>query len=212
MIPKANDQKGNSHSTIIEEIIPDTSDQKPLSQLFSTRYISDFEKLHTLGEGTYGTVYCAVDKITKEIVAIKKVKIHDEKEGFPITSLREIKILQEIKNHINIVKLKEVVIGYKDGNIFLVFEYSIIDMACLIDRMRVNYDDISIGEIKCIILQLLNGVSYLHQKNIMHRDLKLSNLLIGKNGILKIADFGLSRKYGKNIILLIFHVFYRKTT
>jgi len=168
----------------------------------NTRSISDFERLETLGEGTYGTVYSARDKINGEIVAIKKVKIHDEKEGFPMTSLREIKILNELKNHINVVRLKEVAVGSKDDSIFLVFEYSLIDVGCLIDRMRMNYDDMSIGEIKCIILQILNGISYLHQNFIMHRDLKLSNLLIGKDGVIKIADFGLARKYGKLFVML----------
>ena len=119
-----------------------------------------------------------------------------------MTSLREIKILNELKNHINVVRLKEVAVGSKDDSIFLVFEYSLIDVGCLIDRMRMNYDDMSIGEIKCIILQILNGISYLHQNFIMHRDLKLSNLLIGKDGVIKIADFGLARKYGKLFVML----------
>jgi serine/threonine protein kinase len=95
--------------------------------------------------------------------------------------------------------LKEVAVGSKDDSIFLVFEYSLIDVGCLVDRMRINYDEMSIGEIKCIVLQILNGVSHLHEKFIMHRDLKLSNLLIGKDGIIKIADFGLARSFGKNL-------------
>jgi len=62
------------------------------------RCVSDFKKLHMIGEGTYGTVYCAKDKLSQEIVAIKKVKIHDRKEGFPTTSLREIKIARPSKH------------------------------------------------------------------------------------------------------------------
>lgn len=178
--------------------------KKPLpGHLFGNcRSVSDFEKLHTLGEGTYGTVYCARDKVSKEIVALKKVKIHDENEGFPITSLREIKILEKLKKHLNVVKLKEVVVGFKKDSIFLVFEHSNIDLGCLIDQMREYREEMSIGEIKCLILQLLNGVSYMHKKFIIHRDLKLSNLLIGGDGILKIADFGLSRAFGECIILV----------
>jgi len=163
----------------------------------NTRSVTDFERLDTLGEGTYGTVYSARDKVTGEIVAIKKVKIHDELEGFPITSLREIKMLQEIDHHVNIVSLREVVVGRKSDSIFLVFDYSLIDMGCLVDRMRMSREEMTIGEIKCLMLQLLNGMSFLHQNYIMHRDLKLSNLLMGKDGILKIADFGMSRKYEK---------------
>lgn len=167
------------------------------------RSISDFEKLHTIGEGTYGTVYCARDKLSNEIVAIKKVKIHDKKEGFPITSLREIKNLQKLQGHPNIVQIKEVVVGYKADSIFLVFEYCILDLANLVDRMFFENRNFSESEIKCIILQLLNGLTFIHINYQMHRDLKLSNLLINEKGILKIADFGLSRSYG-NIIFLYF--------
>ena len=174
----------------------------------NTRSVADFERLDTLGEGTYGTVYSAKDKITGEIVAIKKVKIHDELEGFPITSLREIKMLQETGHHINIVALREVVVGRKSDSIFLVFEYSLIDMGCLVDRMRMSREQMTIGEIKCIMLQLLNGLAFLHQNYIMHRDLKLSNLLMGKDGILKIADFGMARKYGKESSSLLKISFY----
>ena len=70
-----------------------TQEQK-FKQLFANcRAISEFERLDKLGEGTYGTVYAAKDKKTNLTVAIKKVKIHDQNEGFPITCLREIKIL-----------------------------------------------------------------------------------------------------------------------
>lgn len=52
------------------------------------------------------------------------------------------------------------------------------------------------NEIKCLVLQLLNGLAYIHQNFILHRDIKLSNLLLTSEGILKIADFGLAREYG----------------
>ena len=47
----------------------------------------DFEKLETIGEGTYGTVYRAIDLKTKQKVALKKIKIYDPESGFPITSI-----------------------------------------------------------------------------------------------------------------------------
>lgn len=58
-----------------------------------------------MGEGTYGTVYRAKDKKSGKEVAIKKMKVHDTQEGFPITSLREVKVLRALAGHPNIVEL-----------------------------------------------------------------------------------------------------------
>jgi len=63
---------------------------------------------------------------------LKKVRLHNENDGFPITSLREINILSSI-NHPNIIKLKEVVVGFKKESVFLSFEYCEIDLAKFVD-------------------------------------------------------------------------------
>ena len=96
--------------------------------------MSDFEKIQEIGEGTYGTVYKARDKQTGEIVALKKVRMVNEADGFPITSLREINILSQMK-HPNIIELKEVVVGYKKESVFLAFEYCHSDLANLVDYL-----------------------------------------------------------------------------
>ena len=134
------------------------------------------------------------------IVAIKKLKIHEPEQGFPATSLREINILNHIKkvsHHPNILKLLEVVVGAKADSIFLVFEYCEMDLAYLVDTMNLERETLSEGDIKCFMLQILNGLSYLHQNYIVHRDLKLSNILVDGKGVLKLADFGLSKQFGK---------------
>ena len=82
-----------------------------------------FKKLNVLGEGTYGVVFKAIDLVTKDIVAIKKIKLEvTEDEGIPATTLREISILKKL-NHPNIVKLREVLVNAKDTKIYLVFDY-----------------------------------------------------------------------------------------
>eukprot|EP01083_Nonionella_stella_P315799 1141735_1 len=58
-----------------------------------------------IGEGTYGVVYRAIDRVTGEYVAVKRIRSVAEKEGFPLTSVREIKILQRL-SHPNIVDLR----------------------------------------------------------------------------------------------------------
>ena len=61
-----------------------------------------------IGEGTYGEVYLATDLLTRDRVALKKIRMDNEKEGFPITAIREIKLLKRLENE-NVIRLKEIV-------------------------------------------------------------------------------------------------------
>ena len=71
---------------------------------FELRWMDNYERLESVGEGTYGVVYRARDRNTKELVALKKIKLENEDEGVPSTAMREISILKELKPHPNIVK------------------------------------------------------------------------------------------------------------
>jgi len=79
-------------------------------EILPCRNVDIFEKLNHIEEGTYGIVYRAREKATGEIVALKKLKLDREKNGFPITSLREISTLMAAR-HPNIVNIREVVMG-----------------------------------------------------------------------------------------------------
>ena len=72
------------------------------------RDVDVFEKKHKVGEGTYGSVFVARDRKSNEIVALKRINTKQEENGFPITALREVKILKAL-HHPNIVNLKEIV-------------------------------------------------------------------------------------------------------
>eukprot|EP01124_Arcella_intermedia_P003977 TRINITY_DN12256_c0_g1_i10.p1 TRINITY_DN12256_c0_g1~~TRINITY_DN12256_c0_g1_i10.p1 ORF type:complete len:555 (+),score=179.45 TRINITY_DN12256_c0_g1_i10:1165-2829(+) len=160
--------------------------------LHSCRSVGVFDKICRIGDGAYGVVYKAKDKKTGEFIALKKVKMEKEKEGFPLTSIREIRILMSCK-HNNIVAVKEIVVGKEIDAIFIAMEYLEHDLKTLMEDMTKQF---TIAEVKCIMNQLLLGVEYLHDNWILHRDIKTSNLLLNNNGIMKIADFGLARPYG----------------
>uniref|UniRef100_A0A915PV56 cyclin-dependent kinase n=1 Tax=Setaria digitata TaxID=48799 RepID=A0A915PV56_9BILA len=160
------------------------------------RNVAEFECLNRIEEGTFGVVYRAKEKKTDEIVALKRLKMEKEKEGFPITSLREINMLLKAGNHPNIVNVREIVIGSNMDKIYLVMEYVEHDMKSLMDTMYSRGKRFRTGEVKTLLHQLLSGVAHMHDEWILHRDLKTSNLLLSHKGILKIGDFGLSREFG----------------
>ncbi|XP_077374262.1 cyclin-dependent kinase 10 isoform X4 [Festucalex cinctus] len=166
--------------------------EKHCTKFGRCRSVRCFEKLNRIGEGTYGIVYRARDTKYDEIVALKKVRMDKEKDGIPISSLREITLLLRLR-HPNIVELKEVVVGSHLESLFLVMSYCEQDLASLLENIHTPFSE---AQVKCIILQLLRGLCYLHHNFIIHRDLKVSNLLMTDKGCVKIADFGLARMYG----------------
>ncbi|XP_042057218.1 cyclin-dependent kinase G-2-like isoform X1 [Salvia splendens] len=166
--------------------------QRSFNMLHGCRSVDEFERLNRIDEGTYGIVFRAKDKKTGEVVALKKVKMDREREGFPLTSLREINILLSI-HHPSIVDVKEVVVGSNLDSIYMVMEYMEHDLKGLMETMKQPYSQ---SEVKCLMLQLLEGIKYLHDNWVLHRDLKTSNLLLNNCGDLKICDFGLARQYG----------------
>ncbi|KAF5399871.1 Serine/threonine-protein kinase PITSLRE [Paragonimus heterotremus] len=156
------------------------------------RSVEEFECLNRIEEGTYGVVYRARDRKINEIVALKRLKMEKERDGFPITSLREINTLMKAQ-HENIVTVREVVVGSNMDKIYLVMDYVEHDLKSLMEIMNGPF---SVGEVKCLLVQLLRAVRHLHDNWILHRDLKTSNLLLSHQGILKVGDFGLAREYG----------------
>lgn len=162
------------------------------------RSIEEYERLNFIDQGTYGFVFKARDKKTREVFAIKQVKLVTSdvgKVGFPITALRETNILLALR-HPNIVSVKEMVIGSSNDKVFMVMEYGDNDLK---HCMSLATQPFSTAEVKRLLLQLLSAVEHMHNKWYIHRDLKTSNLLYSNAGKLCVCDFGLARTYGSPI-------------
>ncbi|KAF2852796.1 kinase-like protein [Plenodomus tracheiphilus IPT5] len=153
------------------------------------RHTSNFETLNHIEEGSYGWVSRARSITTGEIVALKKVKMDYNQDGFPISALREISILQKAR-HANIVDLKEILAGDDPQECTLVMEFLEHDLKTLQEDMS---EPFLASEVKTLLKQLTGAVGFLHENFILHRDLKTSNILLNNRGHLKLADFGMAR-------------------
>ena len=159
--------------------------------------IDNYDSMKKLGEGTFGIVKMAEDVRTHELFALKKIIVHNEKDGFPLTALREIRLLK-LLNHDNIIQLREIAIQRPQGEQLrraihhMVTPYMDHDLAGLIENRDVHLTD---SVTKCYVMQMLKGLAYLHSQKIMHRDMKSANMLINNAGRLRLADFGLARTY-----------------
>ncbi|KAH7915395.1 Pkinase-domain-containing protein [Hygrophoropsis aurantiaca] len=156
------------------------------------RSVYCYERLNQIEEGSYGVVFRAKDKETGDIVALKKLKLDEEKHGFPITALREINALMSCR-HENVVHIREVVVGDTLTQVFVVMDFIEHDLKSLLTVMPSPFLQ---SEIKTLMLQLLSAIAHCHSNWILHRDLKTSNLLMNNRGTIKVADFGLARRYG----------------
>ncbi|KAJ7974019.1 Serine/threonine-protein kinase [Quillaja saponaria] len=155
------------------------------------RSAESYRMLDKVGQGTYSNVYKARDRYTGKIVALKKVRFDTSEPESVKFMAREIMILQKL-DHPNIVKLEGLATSRLQYSLYLVFDFMQSDLGRIISLTEERLTE---PQVKCYMLQLLSGLQHCHDRGILHRDIKGSNLLIDKNGVLKIADFGLANYY-----------------
>ena len=143
-----------------------------------------------VGHGCYGTVFKAIDKQTGQLVALKKVKIPFVQDGPPISFYRELTALQALHDA-NIVRYIDTVKD-DDYTLYLVLEYCEFDLAGLIHGPYGSY--LEQDHVISYMKQLLHAVSLIHENSFAHRDLKPSNIYVTRDNVIKVGDFGLTRK------------------
>ncbi|EDQ92672.1 uncharacterized protein MONBRDRAFT_13866, partial [Monosiga brevicollis MX1] len=162
--------------------------------------VGQFDLVNEVGQGTYGQVSKARIKNTDQLVALKMLKMEADRDGFPVTALREIKILRQLR-HESIINLIGIVadvhsnrdlLKRKPAAFYLVFEYMEHDLYGLLSSKQCTLDQ---EQIRYLMFQLMDGLRYCHAKHFIHRDIKGANLLVDNQCRLKIADFGLARLY-----------------
>ncbi|XP_053618150.1 mitogen-activated protein kinase 15 isoform X2 [Plodia interpunctella] len=167
---------------------PKKSPEKNMSEI-DEHIQKRFEIKKRLGKGAYGIVWKAVDKKTKDVVAIKKIFDAFRNQTDAQRTFREIIFLQSFRNHPNIVKLHSIHRALNNRDIYLGFEYMETDLHNVIKRGNILKDIHK----RYIMYQMLKATKYIHSGNVIHRDQKPSNVLIDSACRVKLADFGLAR-------------------
>jgi len=181
---------------------PSTQSSAPMTVVTASNGLERYKRLEKLGEGTYGLVYKARDLVNNNIVAIKKIKLDNNEEGIPATTMREISLLSHLR-HPNIVEMSGCLCV--DGELYLVFEYMTCDLKGFLDNMAPN-QFLDTRRLKKFTYYLTEGIRHCHARRILHRDLKPQNILISDDNQIKIADFGLGREHGLPIAELTHEV------
>ena len=157
--------------------------------------LNDYTLIKDIGEGNFGKVKLAKLKSTKEKFAIKILDKEKLKTQTKSTLFNEIEIISRL-DHKNIIHVEKILEDSK--NYYIIMEYC--EKGELFDYI-VNKERLNPAEASLFFYQLINGVEYIHQQGFAHRDLKPENLLLTKEKILKIIDFGLCHDFdGENYL------------
>jgi tRNA A-37 threonylcarbamoyl transferase component Bud32 len=141
-----------------------------------------------IGQGGFSKVYKAEHRYIEKQACIKIIRSDHQSENLDSLLVREAQVLTKL-DHTNIVRVIDLAI--KDDQIYLIMDY--IDGGDLAAHLKSASGSLTVEEVDRIISQIASGLHYMHQKQVIHRDLKPQNILCGKNGRVVIADFGLAK-------------------
>eukprot|EP01083_Nonionella_stella_P077720 212345_1 len=159
--------------------------------VYNDEYKPIYSRIRVIGEGTYGTVYLAKNLSTSKLCVIKQMKRFENDEGgIQPTQLREASLLKNL-NHKYIVQMQDIFLTHHK-EFCLVFEHCQMDLAQYMDQN--SNKGINLELIRKWSYQMICGVSYMHSRRILHRDLKPQNILLTHDMDIKIADLGLGKE------------------
>lgn len=159
-----------------------------MSEEIDRHILRKYDVVQKLGKGAYGIVWKAIDKKSRDVVALKKCYDAFQNATDAQRTFREIMFLQELSGHENIVHLINVLKADNDRDIYIVTDYMESDLHAVI---RANIlEDI---HKQYIIYQMLRCLKYMHTGKMLHRDIKPSNILLNSDCLVKVCDFGLAR-------------------
>ena len=155
--------------------------------------MNDFKMGNIIGKGAFGSVLIVTRKKDDKRYAMKRVNIGKLNKKERESSLNEIRILASL-SHPNIIGYKEAFFDQSTNTLNIVMEFA--DEGDLEKKIKNNLKKRLYFEENTIwkwIIQLLQGIKYLHDNRIMHRDLKCANIFLMKNGLLKLGDLNVSK-------------------
>ncbi|ETK96966.1 STE/STE11 protein kinase [Phytophthora nicotianae] len=154
--------------------------------------ITQWKRGELIGEGTFGKVYKGLNIATGELFALKEIEIHSRPNDDQVTQMQklgeEISLMNNL-NHKHIVRYQG---SHRSENHFYIFMEYVPGGS--IASMLKQFDAFSEDLIRIFTRQIVQGVAYLHEMGIIHRDIKGANVLVNEQGVSKLADFGCSKQ------------------
>ena len=163
--------------------------------------LDDFEFGRVLGKGVFGSVLIVKRKQDQQIYAMKRVRISNLSKRELQNSFNEVRLLASL-NHKNVIGYREAFYDKNSKTLNIVMEYADDgDLSVKIKKNLKNKYFFEESTIWATLIQILEGLKYLHKSNIIHRDLKSANIFLTKKGIIKIGDLNVSKIIGKNMAI-----------
>ncbi|KAI5360248.1 putative serine/threonine-protein kinase, active [Septoria linicola] len=176
-----------AHALAVREKLPskDGTAQRTAKEVEG---LKDYQLGQCLGRGAFGSVYAALNWSTGETVAIKQVRLSDMPKAELNVIMQEIDLLKNL-NHANIVKYHGFV--KSTDSLYIILEYC--EQGSLHSICK-NFGKFPENLVALYISQVLQGLLFLHEQGVIHRDIKGANILTTKEGLIKLADFGVATK------------------